>query len=856
MAVDTTCKGANDETRAKIHPNKRRELNRKLGLVLADNGIPVFPSNGKIPLMSGWPKLDHEITPELRAELVAEWQAKHNNTTDEPPFVGCTTERATVLGMWREWPNATPSISLGPAGLYCIDCDRDENRDGPAKFEAWAESNGVDLSGCAVVRSQSGARHYYFSNPTGEPSRVPALFRDMFVQCKGIGNQTVAPGARRPDGRGYTFENGWTLARFVDAVKSGSLPPLPEQIRAVLASAHEGTSIDTRLEAETGREIAASEEQFEALIDPALGGFDIEALIAKDEQFAAAWRGDIPNGSDCLFHIIRGLRREYGEAFRKPHVLPLVAGAPVGLEWTDKKTAAGEFDERQLSRAWLKAEAEFADGGQKIVTGDAFGSTEGRSSWWADFDHYRGDIALGTMTFAESLTVRDNMVEAMQNEGCDAAAVARFRDAFEALTRLDAQPGADRVAVEKLKAKAHAAFMVEANVEKQADREQQKFEAQYPQPKRASSLNRNPPARQWIVPGWIPRGVVTMLSGDGGLGKSLLAQQLMYACATGSPWLGLETARVVSLGLFCEDDEDELSRRQTSIVRSMGLDPDALDDAHVWARWGLDNTLVHGGRNGCEIDMRHVKLLLRKVLETKAELLVLDTASDLFGGNEIVRTDVNVFIKGALNGIVKKSREAGHELSVLLLSHPSQAGRNNGTGESGSTAWNNSVRSRLYLSRPKAASKDGLTDEERNMRILKRMKANYGESGDEGLYMRWQAGAYMPCEKPQKQPRKAKAEAETDSAEGKPVEAETERPAEDNALVAEALRRSGALLKRAEIEAAVNESRRRDKLGEDRVTRAIGRLKNAGEVEQVGSGPATAYRLIVKAVERPDDEED
>ena len=142
------------------------------------------------------------------------------------------------------------------------------------------------------------------------------------------------------------------------------------------------------------------------------------------------------------------------------------------------------------------------------------------------------------------------------------------------------------------------------------------------------------------------------------------------------------------------------------------------------------------------------------------------------------------------------------------------------------------------------------------MRILKRMKANYGESGDEGLYMRWQAGAYMPCEKPQKQPRKAKAEAETDSAEGKPVEAETERPAEDNALVAEALRRSGALLKRAEIEAAVNESRRRDKLGEDRVTRAIGRLKKAGEVEQVGSGPATAYRLIVKAVERPDDEED
>ena len=48
-----------------------------------------------------------------------------------------------------------------------------------------------------------------------------------------------------------------------------------------------------------------------------------------------------------------------------------------------------------------------------------------------------------------------------------------------------------------------------------------------------------PPPRRWIVPEWVPAGVVTGLYGDGGLGKSLLAQQLQTAMAIGEPWLAL-----------------------------------------------------------------------------------------------------------------------------------------------------------------------------------------------------------------------------------------------------------------------------------------------------------------------------
>jgi hypothetical protein len=62
------------------------------------------------------------------------------------------------------------------------------------------------------------------------------------------------------------------------------------------------------------------------------------------------------------------------------------------------------------------------------------------------------------------------------------------------------------------------------------------------------------PARQWIVPDWIPVGVATGLYGPGGLGKSLLAQQLITAVAIGGHWLGLPVMPVRSLAVFCEDD--------------------------------------------------------------------------------------------------------------------------------------------------------------------------------------------------------------------------------------------------------------------------------------------------------------
>ena len=73
---------------------------------------------------------------------------------------------------------------------------------------------------------------------------------------------------------------------------------------------------------------------------------------------------------------------------------------------------------------------------------------------------------------------------------------------------------------------------------------------------------RTPPPRRWIARDWIPYEVVTGLYGDGGVGKSLLSQQLQTGTALGSSWLGLPVEEVASLGVYCEDNENELWRRQ------------------------------------------------------------------------------------------------------------------------------------------------------------------------------------------------------------------------------------------------------------------------------------------------------
>jgi RecA-family ATPase len=234
----------------------------------------------------------------------------------------------------------------------------------------------------------------------------------------------------------------------------------------------------------------------------------------------------------------------------------------------------------------------------------------------------------------------------------------------------------------------------------------------------------DPPEREWLVEGLIPMGTVTFLSGDGGLGKTLLAQQLVMAAAVGGSWCGKPVKPLGSVALFCEDKVDEIRRRALLICDALQVarDDPRLDQAQFICRVGEMNTLTYSTWKGERHTGYRTTELYRELRAfTKARgarLVVMDSLHDVFTGNENFRPEARAFVQAmaniatAING------------AVLVLAHPSLAGLDRGIGTSGSTAWNNAVRSRLYLTVPERAAKGS------EIRILTTIKANYTRTGE------------------------------------------------------------------------------------------------------------------------------
>ena len=242
------------------------------------------------------------------------------------------------------------------------------------------------------------------------------------------------------------------------------------------------------------------------------------------------------------------------------------------------------------------------------------------------------------------------------------------------------------------------------------------------------------PTRDWVVPGWVPWGQVTMLGGDGGVGKSLVAQQLMTSCAIGSKWLGLDVKPCKVFGLFCEDEEDEIHRRQNDINASLGCDFGDLENM-AWISYTGGDASLADFRDWQPATRNHFfNQLTETVQKMGAQLVVVDSLHDVFSGNENDRVQARSFVR-QLQALAQ-----GIDGAVLLNAHPSLSGMASGTGSSGSTAWNNSVRSRLYM---RYQDDEGGED----TRVLANKKANYARRGDE-IILDWNDGVLSARESP------------------------------------------------------------------------------------------------------------
>lgn len=233
-----------------------------------------------------------------------------------------------------------------------------------------------------------------------------------------------------------------------------------------------------------------------------------------------------------------------------------------------------------------------------------------------------------------------------------------------------------------------------------------------------------PPA--FVVKDWLPCGEVALFAGHGGTGKSAIALYLAVCVALGRAFFGIPTQRRRVLLLSLEDTEPVLHWRLTRLAAWIGFD---LADLAGWLTIadGADvaGELLTETRDGAALT--HVYEWLRQRM-ADAAVLIVDGASDAFGGNEINRRQVRMFVR-AIRRLIPRTGAA------VIIAHVDKTTAKSGDttqGYSGSTAWSNSVRARWYL-RPDESG-DGL--------LLELQKANLAPAGAQ-IAVRWNESAHV-----------------------------------------------------------------------------------------------------------------
>lgn len=235
------------------------------------------------------------------------------------------------------------------------------------------------------------------------------------------------------------------------------------------------------------------------------------------------------------------------------------------------------------------------------------------------------------------------------------------------------------------------------------------------------------PERLWAVDGMMPWLKATLLTGRGGVGKSLLAQLMSTCTALGVPFLGMTTRQAASAYISWEDDAEELWRRQEAICAAMGVPMATLAGKLrlLSMTEQTDTLLVSFDTAGNRTVTPRGSQIERYAIEHEIAFLAFDNASHLMGGDHNDLKHVAGFAHW-LNALAQRINGA-----TLLLHHPNKSGDD----WLGSVAYENQFRSRLFMDRPTDAI-------DLNARVLSNPKANYAASGGE-VRFRWWRGTFL-----------------------------------------------------------------------------------------------------------------
>jgi hypothetical protein len=239
------------------------------------------------------------------------------------------------------------------------------------------------------------------------------------------------------------------------------------------------------------------------------------------------------------------------------------------------------------------------------------------------------------------------------------------------------------------------------------------------------------PRRPWCAPGYLMRGSVSVLSGQGAGGKSSLVVALSIACARGEPMGAFApTAPLIVVNYNTEDDQDEQRRRYSAALTAQKLPGDAIRNRVIRCGPHDVGTLFERDAKTGRVTPTPALAALEALVESSgADVLICDPLAELHNAEENDNT--------AMRAVVAAFRAMAQRLNIAgLILHHDRKGTN-APGDMdrmrGASAITGAVRVMLTLTTMsiEEAEKFGIPADQRRRHFrIDGAKSNYAPAQD------------------------------------------------------------------------------------------------------------------------------
>lgn len=216
------------------------------------------------------------------------------------------------------------------------------------------------------------------------------------------------------------------------------------------------------------------------------------------------------------------------------------------------------------------------------------------------------------------------------------------------------------------------------------------------------------PPVDWIYEGLLPRGIVTVTVGGGGMGKSTIVTAETLALVTGRPLLGKALKAPQNVWVYnLEDGKNRLLTQFYAAMSHYNVKPEEVAQ-NLMLNSGLDTPLklAHTSKQGALIDDDVCAEMVASIRANEIDVLVIDPFVSSHSVNENDNNEIDL--------VVKQWAKIAHDeqIAVHIVHHVKK-----GTGNTAVTTES-------------ARGAKALTDAARSVRVLNQMTEDDAEKSD------------------------------------------------------------------------------------------------------------------------------